>query len=346
MILGWSESIFTIISELALANESRRKPVVVVLADRDKVEMEEEIRSKVPDFRGTRLVCRSGSPIDVDDLALSSHQTARSVILLAPESDDPDSEVIKTLLALTHDSPDDGPRIVAEIRNPSNLETARLVGADRTVLLDIRETVAKLVVQTSRQSGAAAVYTELFDYEGDEIYFLEEHGLAGATYATAQLAFESATVIGLIDGVVSKLNPPPTTPIDGQILIVIAEDDSALAAQPAAAAEPDLDALGEEGGHDDRPTRALLLGWNERAPIVVSELDNYAAPGSTLTVLTSYGVPAVPQLGNLQVTVVDGSTTPGGRRARRAHSVPPSRPVSRRPRRDASSRRRACPGRG
>ena len=309
VILGWSESIFTIISELTLANESRRKPVVVVLADRDKVEMEEEIRSKVPDFRGTRLVCRSGSPMDVDDLALSSHQTARSVILLAPESDDPDSEVIKTLLALTHDSPDDGPRIVAEIRNPSNLETARLVGADRTVLLDIRETVAKLVVQTSRQSGAAAVYTELFDYEGDEIYFLEEHGLAGATYASAQLAFESATVIGLIDGGVSKLNPPPTTPIDGQILIVIAEDDSALAAQPAAAAEPDLDALGEEAGHDDRPTRALLLGWNERAPIVVSELDNYAAPGSTLTVLTSYGVPAVPQLGNLQVTVVDGSTT-------------------------------------
>ena len=118
--------------------------------------------------------------MDLDDLALSSHPTARSVILLAPEaSDDPDSEVIKTLLALTHAGPD-GPRIVAEIRNPTNLEAARLVGADRTVLLDIRETVAKLVVQTSRQSGAAAVYTELFDYGGDEIYFLEGHALPRA----------------------------------------------------------------------------------------------------------------------------------------------------------------------
>ena len=47
------------------------------------------------------------------------------------------------------------------------------------MLLDIRETVAKLVVQTSRQSGAAAVYTELFDYGGDEIYFLEDHALDG-----------------------------------------------------------------------------------------------------------------------------------------------------------------------
>src|SRR6478736_103472 len=198
VILGWSDSIFTIVRELTIANESRKKPVIVILADRDKVDMEDELRAKVDDFRGTRVICRNGSPMDIDDLRLSSHTTARSVILLAPEdSEDPDSEVIKTLLALTHAGPD-GPRIVAEIRNPTNLEAARLVGANRTVLLDIRETVAKLVVQTSRQSGAAAVYTELFDYGGDEIYFLEEHNLDGMTYAEVQLGFQEATVIGVI----------------------------------------------------------------------------------------------------------------------------------------------------
>ena len=65
------------------------------------------------------------------------------------------------------------------------------------MLLDIRETVAKLVVQTSRQSGAAAVYTELFDYEGDEFYFLEDHGLDGTTYAEAQQPYEPASVVGI-----------------------------------------------------------------------------------------------------------------------------------------------------
>ncbi len=213
VILGWSESIFTIISELTLANESRKDAVIVILADKDKVDMEEELKVKVPERRGTRIVCRSGSPMDLDDLRLSSHETARSVILLAPEgSEDPDSEVIKTLLALTHGGTG-GPGIVAEIRNPTNLEAARLVGAERTVLLDIRETVAKLVVQTSRQSGAAAVYTELFDYSGDEFYFFEDHDVAGSTYAEAQLAFEAASVVGYIDGGVSKLNPPPDTVI-------------------------------------------------------------------------------------------------------------------------------------
>jgi len=282
----------------------------VVLADRDKVEMEDDIRAKVPDLHGTRVVCRSGSPMDLDDLALSSHGTARSVILLAPEdSDDPDAEVIKTLLALTHDGTD-GPRIVAEIRNPTNLEAARLVGAERTVLLDIRETVAKLVVQTSRQSGAAAVYTELFDYGGDEIYFLEQHELVGtATYADALLSYETAGVIGVITEDGLRLNPPMDTPVAGRTLVVVAEDDSVLHGDPDAQAQPDLGKLGTAFGFDDHPTRAVLLGWNERAPIILNELDKYATPGSALTVVTAYEPEVLPELQNITVELVDASTT-------------------------------------
>jgi voltage-gated potassium channel Kch len=309
VILGWSESIFTIVSELTLANESRKDPVIVILADRDKVDMEEELKVKVPERRGTRIICRSGSPMDLDDLRLSSHDTARSVILLAPDSDDPDSEVIKTLLALTH-AGTDGPRIVAEIQDPSNLEAAALVGKGRTTLLDIRETVAKLVVQTSRQSGAAAVYTELFDYSGDEFYFFEEHGLAGSTYAEAQQAFEAASVVGIVDGATSKLNPPADTLITAdQTLVVVVEDDSALEGQSRSMTEPALNRLGRQSTHEARPTQALLIGWNDRAPIVLRELDRYAPPGSTLTVLTTFGDPVVPAFENLAVTVVKASTT-------------------------------------
>jgi voltage-gated potassium channel Kch len=309
VILGWSESIFTIISELTLANESRKDPVIVILADMDKVDMEDELKVKVPERRGTRIICRSGSPMDLDDLRLSSHETARSVILLAPDSDDPDSEVIKTLLALTHGG-EEGPRIVAEIQDPANLEAASLVGAGRTTLLDIRETVAKLVVQTSRQSGAAAVYTELFDYSGDEFYFFEDHGVAGSTYAEAQLAFEAASVVGIIDGGISKLNPPPDTPITAQqTLIVVVEDDSALEGQGRSRTEPALNKLGTQTSTDLHATQALLVGWNQRAPIVLRELDRYAPPGSTLTVLTAYGDPFVPAFQNLAVTVVKASST-------------------------------------
>ncbi len=309
VILGWSDSIFTIISELTLANESRKDPVIVILADRDKVDMEEELKVKVPERRGTKIICRSGSPMDLDDLRLSSHDTARSVILLAPDSDEPDSEVIKTLLALTHGGTE-GPRIVAEIQDPSNLEAAALVGKGRTTLLDIRETVAKLVVQTSRQSGAAAVYTELFDYSGDEFYFFEDHGLAGSTYAEAQQAFEAASVVGIVDGATSKLNPPADTVLTAeQTVIVVVEDDSALEGQSRSMTEPALNKLGQQSSHEARTSQALLIGWNDRAPIVLRELDRYAPPGSSLTVLTAFGEPVVPPLSNLAVTVVKASST-------------------------------------
>ena len=310
VILGWSDSIFTILRELTLANESRRRPVVVVLADRDKVQMEDDLRAKVPDLRGTRLVCRSGSPMDIDDLALSSHSTARAVILLPPEeSADPDAEVIKTLLALTHSGPD-GPRIVAEIHNPRNLEAARLVAADRAILLDIRETVAKLIVQTSRQSGAAAVYIELFDYSGNEIYFMVDHDLGDLTYGEALLAFETAAVMGVIDEGRTTLNPPADTTLAGKTLVVVAEDDSVLEGAVAPAqAPPDPEAFATVEPVDDGPTTGLVVGWNQRASIVLRELDHYAAPGSRLTVLTELGKPEVPDLVNLDVTVVHGSTT-------------------------------------
>ena len=309
VILGWSESIFTIISELTLANQSRKRPVVVVLADRDKVEMEDAIRAKVPDLRGTRVLCRSGSPMDIDDLRLSSHHSARSVILLAPQgSEDPDSEVIKALLALTHGG-NEGAGIVAEIRNPSNLEAARLVGTARTVLLDIRETVAKLLVQTSRQSGAAAVYVELFDYDGDEIYFLERHQLGSATYGEALLAYESASLIGIIDNGLPSLNPPHDTVIGNRTLILVAEDDDGLENLPAIMVRPELEPPVTQTQEEPQPTHGLLIGWNDRALIVLTELDKYAPAGSTLTVLTSFGDPVLPALTNLAVTLDDGATT-------------------------------------
>ena len=53
----------------------------------------------------------------------------------------------------------------------------------------------------------------------------------------------------------------------------------------------------------------LVLGWNERAHTVVRELDEYAAPGSTLEILTEYGTPDVPALTNLTATVRHGRTS-------------------------------------
>ncbi len=92
VILGWSDTIFTILSELAVANESEKDPVVVILADQDKVEMEDAIRERVADMRTTKVVCRTGSPIDLRDLEIVNHHKCRSIIVLSPDEEDPGRE--------------------------------------------------------------------------------------------------------------------------------------------------------------------------------------------------------------------------------------------------------------
>src|SRR4051794_31184255 len=312
LVLGWSETVFTIISELAIANESRRKPSIVVLADKDKVEMEDLIRGKVPDTKNTRVVCRTGSPIDLDDLEIVSHQTARSIIVLSPESEDPDAEVIKTVLALTR-----GPRrreesyhIVAEIQNPDNLEAAYLVAGDEAIIIDKRETVARLIVQTARQSGASVVYTELFDFDGDEVYFHRDERLAGKTYDDALLAYEDCCVIGLAspDGEV-KLNPLPSTSINGHQVIAIAEDDSRLIAAGGLIGKVDETAIVAAERRPEPVSRALVLGWNDRGGPIVAELDEYVAEGSQLVVVSEMGEPAFATPARLQADVRRASTT-------------------------------------
>jgi voltage-gated potassium channel Kch len=288
LILGWSDTIFTILSELAVANASRKDAVVVVLAERDKVEMEDSIRSKLRHLGSTRVVVRTGTPIDLDDLRIVNPHAARSVIVLGPDEEDPDSYVLKTVLALTQ-SPDrraEPYHIVAEIHDPSNLEAARLVGGSEAIFIDKRETISRLIVQASRQSGASVVYTELLDFEGDEVYFRQDPALTGKTFGEALFAYEDCTVIGVQANGSVQLNPPESTTIGPEdSVIAIAEDDARLNAAVPYSGAVDEDLIASVSADEEEPQRVLILGWNNRSPAVVNEFDEYLKPGSSIVVV-------------------------------------------------------------
>jgi voltage-gated potassium channel Kch len=287
IILNWSASIFDIIAELTIANQSRRRPRIVIMADKDKVEMEDEIAQKVPQLRNTRIICRSGDPTDLGDLALTSPQTSRSIIVVSPEADDPDSRVIKTVLALVND-PRRRPeayQIAAEIRDAKNAELAQVVGGAEVQLVLADELIARIVVHSSRQSGLSAVYSELLDFDGSEIYTIEQPAIEGSTFGEAMMAYDTSTLIGISDlsGKV-MLNPPVDTLIQpGMKAILIAEDDSTI---QVSASPLNVDHTAITLFRPTHPTaeRTLLLGWNRRGPMIAFELSRYVAPGSVLTI--------------------------------------------------------------
>lgn len=289
LILGWSPQVFTILSELVGANENQRRACVVILAEMDKVEMEDAIRERVPNLKSTVVVCRNGSPIDLADLAMVSVDTSKSVIVLSPEGEDPDASVIKSILAITN-----GPgrrkapyHIVAVISDPANMEAARLVGRDEAEIVLAGDLISRITVQTCRQSGLSVVHTELLDFGGDEIYFKEEPGLVGKTFGESLFAYEDSTIMGLrtADGKV-LLNPPMDRKIGpGDKVIAVSEDDDTI---KLSGLTPKIDeaAIVEGAVAAPLPESTLILGWNWRASRIVNGLDAYVAPGSRITVVS------------------------------------------------------------
>ncbi len=58
----------SLLNQLSIANQSIGGGVVVVLSERDKEEMEMDIAKLEFDFKGTSVICRSGSPLILADL--------------------------------------------------------------------------------------------------------------------------------------------------------------------------------------------------------------------------------------------------------------------------------------
>jgi ion channel POLLUX/CASTOR len=319
VILGWNQQVFTILEELINANANQRGRNVVVLADRGKLEMDDEIRTRIPDTRGTKIVCRSGSPVDLDEIDIAAIQRSRSIIVLAPEVDEPDIEVIKTILAITND-PNRRPEpyhIVAELHEPGNVEATRLVGRDELEIVVVGDVVSRIIAQTCRQAGLSIVYNELLDFDGDEIYFSHQPALEGRTFGDALLAFDDSTVIGLAaaDGRV-QLCPPTTTVLAAgdQLVVIAADDDSIRLAEPAQVAV-DPASIVVCVPTPVAPEAILLLGWNHRVGQIARELDAYATKGSKLTVVSDdpAAIAAAealgPRLRNQTLRFVPASTT-------------------------------------
>ncbi len=293
LILGWSSQVFTIISELILANESRKTgAVIVVMADHDKVEMEDEINERISNTKNTRIICRSGSPIDLTDLEIASPHTARSIIILA-EGDDPDTHIIKSVLAITNNpNRREAPyHIVTQIRDPKNMDVVKMLGAKDVVQpILTNELIARVVAQTSRQSGLSIVYTELMNFGGDEIYFKQEPELSGRTYGEALLAFENSTLMGIrkADGTIA-MSPAVDTRIEsGDQVFVIAEDDDKIKLTAGTRTPLDESLIQSSGAESKpKPEKALILGWNRSGSTIIRELDNYVAKGSQVTIVSN-----------------------------------------------------------
>jgi Trk K+ transport system NAD-binding subunit len=278
--------------------------------------------AKIPDTKKTNIICRNGSTIDSHDLEIVNPHDARSIIIIAPEDNEPDISVIKTILALTNNPERKQGRyhIVAEVSEPKNKEVAEMIGNNEVTLIHSDDLVSRVIVQTCRQSGLSIVYTELLGFEGDEIYFHEEAGLVGKTFKEGLMCYEESSLMGIRfrDGGV-KINPPMETVFqNGDKVIAISEDDDTVTL--SGKIEFNIDEHAFATGEEIKETaeNTLVLGWNRRAPSIIMELDSYLAKGSGLTIVAQgegveIGVNDVKKSAvNQKITFIEGNISERG----------------------------------
>lgn len=303
LIVGWGPRVVEILRELAIANESQSDAVVVVLAEHDKEAMDESLRLSFRERRTTRLITRSGPTATLVSLRQVSAGQARTAVVLATcdpaaSEDDKaasDAHSIKVVLALFACTPADSPlSVVAEVFEPRNRDVVEGIAPGRVVVVDAEDILAKLMVQTSRTSGLAIVYQELLSFEGCEIYYHRAPTWNGVTFGRAQYRFPRGIPIGICkrDGTVLKTPPIDTIVEDGDELIVVAEDDSAVAFAAEAIVVPEHLPILDRRAKQKRE-RMLLVGWSTKAAVVIREYAGYVLPGSRLDVVLGSAPPRV-----------------------------------------------------
>ncbi len=296
LILGFGDRVLEIIRELIIANESEKNPSVVVLAEREKDEMDDFFRDRIEDMKNTRIVARSGSTSSIHMLRRVGVNTARSVVILndAPvdasdeEKSLADARVLKTILALMScTGEENAPPVVAELHKENMRKLAKNIAPDKVSLIDEHSILAKLMVQTSRVSGLAQVYDNLVGFEGCEFYFYKpDGGLEGIKYSDLIFHFKESSVFGIRkkDGTM-LLNPLPDTvcKIDDEV-IVLAEDDSAIKflKQRLEVVVPQCKAAAPVPKSIENQ---LIVGWSFKTPSILDEYSKYLAKGSKIDVV-------------------------------------------------------------
>ncbi len=317
VVLGWSAYTPILLTELVEGLQTTPRSCVVIMGEIDIAEMQREMRGRLRKNHNTRIIYRRGSPIEQQDLALLCLHKSKSIIILRPPQDDPDAQVIKTLLAITtvRKQRQTPYHIVAEIYNSENVPAAKAVGRDEVEIVQVSDMVAKVIAHACRESGMSMIYNELLGFSNQELYFQTPGNAVGRRFVDATHQITNGMLIGVID----KNGTPLLTPdLQRQImpqdqLIVIAENSNAIQITPHVPTIPTVQLPVVTTTATDQESM-LILGYNKRTPTMLKYINNYADHTIQITIVTQFDdnlsqVIAQLNLTHIECTIICADTT-------------------------------------
>ncbi|XP_021822345.1 LOW QUALITY PROTEIN: ion channel CASTOR-like [Prunus avium] len=286
LILGWSDKLGSLLNQLAIANESLGGGIVVVMAERDKEEMELDIAKMEFNFKGTSVICRSGSPLILADLKKVSVSKARAIIVLAEDgnADQSDARALRTVLSLTGVKEGLRGHIVVELSDLDNEVLVKLVGGDLVETVVAHDVIGRLMIQCARQPGLAQIWEDILGFENCEFYIKRWSQLDGMHFEDVLISYPDAIPCGIkVASLGGKiiLNPDDSYVLqEGDEVLVIAEDDDTYAPAPLPTVkEASFIHIARTAR---KPQKILLCGWRRDIDDMLVVLDAFLAPSSEL----------------------------------------------------------------
>jgi Trk K+ transport system NAD-binding subunit len=285
MILGWGPQIYSILQQLDVANQNN-PGTAVVLSTTPQETMVDEIRNRVGKLKHTKIITRSVEPSNPKILSEMSVSRAKSVIVLGNKGTP--GSVTGVLSALSNLAADSTTTVVADVNDTAAANALMQSTQGRVVTVESQELIAQVTAHACRQPGLAAIYLDLLDFEGNEMYYEPAAEAGGHMFGEALLAYPNSSLIGLrrADGAI-WLYPPMNTVINADdYVIAIAEDDDQIIWDKT---RPELDTFGAQtslfAAPKTPPSQTLVIGWNAMAKKVLREIGDYATPGSAALVM-------------------------------------------------------------
>ncbi|XP_030539211.2 ion channel DMI1 isoform X1 [Rhodamnia argentea] len=291
LVLGWSDKLGSLLKQLAIANKSIGGGVIVVLAERDKEEMELDIAKLEFDLMGTSVICRSGSPLILADLKKVSVSKARAIIVLASDenADQSDARALRVVLSLTGVKEGLRGHVVVEMSDLDNEPLVKLVGGDLIETVVAHDVIGRLMIQCALQPGLAQIWEDILGFENAEFYIKRWPQLDGLRFEDVLISFPDAIPCGVkvaADGGKIILNPDDSFILkEGDEVLVIAEDDDTYSPGPLPEVRRGL--FPKIADPPKYPERILFCGWRRDIDDMINVLEAFLSPGSELWIFSA-----------------------------------------------------------
>lgn len=292
LILGWSQHVLGIVENLVIANESEESSSIVILSDRNKEQILEDISIHVPDTKFTKIYCRQGSPTNIEHLRLVKPEEAKSIIILSDNNHSKHSGIntIKQIIALMNLKTDSSYfNIIADFDDAENAQLAQSLAGGAACIISTSEMIGRIIAQAAVNSGLSKVYNEIIGFAGSEFYVKYEPRLVGKTFSDILFMYSECIPIGIYrNDNMLLINPEPETIFEkDDSVIILSQDDSTInLSQSNDKIDRYFDSISIENVEKKKLENVLILGWNSKGVLILDELFTYLPVNSIVKIIS------------------------------------------------------------